>query len=330
MSVEALVYRLLAPHDLRLDRESLSSPGPGMIQARTLYTVLSPGTELAAWRGDPPLRPGLAYPRLVGYCSVAEIEAVGDGVAACAGQRILTFQSHRSAFVCPAAEILAVLPVGIDPCEAAATYLFHLGYSTLVRGSVLAGSRVAVVGMGCLGLASVAMAHRAGAVVDGYSDVVAREASAMRCGATHVIRKQAVDSVEGAYDVVINTSSGWEDWFLSLRLARKGGTVCVLGFPGRTEGKPATNPLDSRWFYDKQLALIACGQLAESDVPPWENRFTVKRNCAYLLDQLARGALPAGELITRRVAFDQLEGIYRALEAREPDLVSAALEWSAC
>src|SRR5688572_21668827 len=37
--------------------------------ARTEFSAVSLGTEMAAYSGEPPLRPGIIYPRLVGYCN---------------------------------------------------------------------------------------------------------------------------------------------------------------------------------------------------------------------------------------------------------------------
>ncbi len=336
--MNAPYYQLLGPRQLVLQHQELDEKAlqPGQLYARTLVSAVSPGTESAAYRGDPPLRPGPIYPRVVGYCNVAEVVAVGPGASTVRpGQRILTYQSHRSAFICPESEVILTVPADLELGDAAVTYLFHLGYSALIRAGMLAGSRVAVVGLGCLGLTSVAVARMAGAVVYAYSNVAGRDVLARRMGARMARRKAEVteatlkeDGGGTGFDLVINTSNSWADWFLSVRLARKGGTVCVLGFPGRNEPTPEQNPLASQWFYDKQLALVACGQLAESPVPAWENRFTIKRNCAYLLEQIQQGVLPARELVSRRVPASGLESIYRDLDQHQPDLVTALLEWT--
>ena len=53
-------------------------------------TAISPGTELAAYVGLPPLRDGPAYPRLQGYCNVGRVLTVGERVRHLVpGQRVL-------------------------------------------------------------------------------------------------------------------------------------------------------------------------------------------------------------------------------------------------
>ena len=51
------------------------------IFAETVYSVISTGTELAAWGGAEPLRPTQnVYPRLLGYYNIACVKDVGSNV----------------------------------------------------------------------------------------------------------------------------------------------------------------------------------------------------------------------------------------------------------
>lgn len=123
------------------------------------------------YRGDPPLRPGEVYPRVVGYCNVAEVIGKGSSVSKYkVGDRILTFQSHRSAFVCSEESIITNLPGNVDLIKAATTYLFHLGYNALLRGNFKPGHNIAVVGLGTLGLTVVSLASLFGANVYAFSN----------------------------------------------------------------------------------------------------------------------------------------------------------------
>ena len=128
-------------------------------------------------------------------------------------------------------------------------------------------------------------------------------------------------------DLVITTSNRWEDWALALRLARKGGTICVLGFPGRTEPEPPLNPLDSQFFYDRQLTIHACGQSPDLDVSAHDLRFTVKRNCEFLLHQIVAGKLPARRLIASVQPWERLPEIYDQLAHRTSHGLTCVLQW---
>jgi threonine dehydrogenase-like Zn-dependent dehydrogenase len=267
---------------------------------------------------------------------VAEIVAVGTGVSDYrVGDRILTNQSHRSAFICPAEKIIARIPKEVSSPEASVTYLYQLGYSALLRGSLCPGHHVFVVGLGTLGLATLSLASLFGANAYGVS----RHASSLKLaedfGARKAVGKDDPQGVErlaqatgeGGADLVVTTSNSWDDWRLALRLARRGGTIAVLGFPGRAQGAPDFNPLDSQFFYDRQLTLVACGLSPDRSVPPWDIRFTLSRNCAFLLDLIRQKRIPAGRLVSDTLNWADLEQAYQRVEAGTSGPGTFVLEW---
>jgi threonine dehydrogenase-like Zn-dependent dehydrogenase len=316
---------VMALHDLAEDE----------VAAETLVTVISPGTESAAYSGAPPLRDGVVYPRLVGYCNVARVLATGPKVDTVRpGDRILTLQSHRSAFRCKANAVIARLPESADSARCAAAYLYHLGYNALLKADFRPGCNVAVIGLGALGLATVSLASVGGGNVFAFSGHEAGRARGRQAGARVVFSRdedwtERVDADTGGtgIDIVVTTSSDWRDWQLALQVARREGVVAVLGFPGRGAPLPEFNPLASNYFYYKQLRVMACGFSPESDVPVYDVRFTLKRNMAYLLDLIASGRLDAGMLVSETRDWREIESVYRRLIAREPGLVTAALQW---
>lgn len=329
----AQILRLTGPRELVWENAPVSvrNDDARAIVARTKATAISPGTELAAYVGAPPLRPGPIYPRLQGYCNVACVVEAGAAVSSVQrGDLVLTHQSHRSAFACGDDAILAVAPGDADPVTLSVTYLFQLGLAALQKAGFVAGMRVAVIGLGPIGLGAVAMVHLGGGSAYAVSDQPAARALAGRFGArTAMARASGVDTEllpDGA-DIVVVTTNGWNDWKLALRLARRGGVVAMLGFPGRGQPAPPFNPLASEYVYDKQLTLMGCGAAIESDVPEHEARFTLKRNMAWLVDLVLAGQLPAGLLATDVLPAPSIESAYARLEAREPGLVTIGLTW---
>lgn len=321
------VFRLVGPETLLADPDpgSVEAPGPGQVTTQSVVSAISIGTELAAWRGDPPLRPTASiYPRLMGYCHVGRITAVGDGVGGWSvGDLALSHSAHRSHDRVGANELLCPVPQRADLAAASTTYLFHLGYNACLKAGVTAGHSVAVVGLGTLGLTSAAIAHMAGATVRGYSN---RSGPGEAFGLSGVYPKSTTDHDNRA-DVVITTSNTWDDWTLALRLARRGGTIVVLGFPGRGQPPVEENPLASRYFYDKQLTLTACGYTPDLDVPAQDLRFTLKRNCAFLLDTILAGRLPAPALIAGVRDARELPQIYAEMAGRRKGPQTYVLDW---
>ena len=298
------------------------------ILAKTLYSAISPGTELAAWRGDKPLREGNIYPRLVGYCNVAQVRAKGAQVSGVeVGDFILTHQSHRSAFIADKSAVLTVIPKEMNLVWVSTTYLYHLGYSALLKANPGPGATVAIVGLGTLGFATLLLANALGYRVTGFSNQPTQLPDPLQQQIT-VHGKSIGPETESRFDLVINTSNDWQDHRLSMQLARKGGTIAVIGFPGRTQPTPDFNPLESQYFYDKQLTLTACGMVPNLDVPEHEIRFTIKRNCAFLLDLIHKGRLNAELLITEVLPWHELAQAYDKLENRSSGLRTCILDWT--
>lgn len=333
------IIELTAPRTIEFKAESLnpSRLDPDQIIGRTIFSAISPGTELAAYAGAPPLRPMKVYPRLMGYCNVAEVIAKGPNVTELnTGDKILTTQSHRTIFACRQNEVLVKVPESMNLEHASTTYLFHLGYNALLRGGFVPGMNVGVVGLGTLGLTTAVMAHTLGANIFTFSNQAPLQEFARKFASARSFSKDApglVDAVKAdtrgiGLDLVVSTSNSWADWQLALSLPRYGGVISVLGFPGRVEPVPSTyNPLESRYFYDRQLTLAAAGLTPDVDVDPSVYRFSLKRNCQFLLGLIDDKRLTAEPFISIRAPWKKIESVYKDLESREAGILTAVLDW---
>lgn len=334
----AKIARLNAPRTLVFDEEILD---PSLLSgdellAETVVSAISVGTELAAYTGKPPLRPGPIYPRVNGYCNVARVIKTGPQVKQFnEGDLILSFQSHRSAFICKESTVLLKVPENTDPGLAATTYLFNLGYGSLLNTDFKPGCHVAVVGLGVLGMGTVAVASISAGRVVAFSNQQKNRSTASRLGAELTLTKNDSEGIDryiqstgiGGADIAILTSDTWEDWQLCMKVLRKRGVLGVISFPGRDQPTPAFNPLDSQYFYDKQIRILSAASTSTLDVSPHEIRFTRKRNCAFLLDMISAGRLPARELITSEHEWHELDDVYRSLETRSDGALSCLLHW---
>lgn len=330
----AQVVWLEEPGKLALREEPLAAPGAREMACETIVSAISPGTELAAWRGLPPLRPGVAYPRLQGYCNVARVLETGAQVSSAQpGDRVLSFASHRSHHILAESDILYRLPESADADAVAASYLFHLGYNAVLRSGVRPGSRVAVVGLGVLGLAAVAMARIAGAEVVAVSSQSTPRAIAKGYGAMDCFgRNEAdalVEALGGGADVVISTTNGWDDFGLALRIAGQNGVIACLGFPGRGQPPGEFNPLDSQYFYMKQLRIEAVGWSPEHDDSRGFNRFNERANTAFLAGLIESGRLDASPILSGRYPGASIAQAYADLDGRKDDAITYLLDWQA-
>lgn len=338
-SVDATVYELASPLNLitkevSLDPKSLNAHD---VYAVTEFSAVSPGTEIAAWLGLPPLRPSTTYPRLIGYCNLARVAAVGSKVRNFStGDLILTHQSHRSAFLCHEDEVLLRIDANDEAMKKklTATYLYHLGYSALMQGDFRPGHQVAIVGMGTLGLTTASLLAVFGCKPFLVSNQSAKElpprlvASSFCCGkdADSGQRIRSATGMDGV-DLVINTSNKWSDHLFGMQLARKGATIVNMGFPGRGEPEPDFNPLDSQYYYDKQITFKHCGYTPDTALAPIDIRFTKKRNLQYLADLILRGLLDPSDVLSMESHWSELKSVYETLASRKPGYYSAVIKW---
>ncbi len=333
--IEASVVYLNAPNELEIRKESLAtkSLGAGEILCETLVTAISPGTELGAYAGLPALRAGPAYPRLQGYCNVARVLAVGpDAGGIRCDDRVLSFASHRSHYRMAAADVLLVLSQDAKADEVVCTYLYHLGYDAVLRANVRAGSRVLVVGLGVLGLTSVAMAGVAGARVFAVSDHSIPRRIARECGASAVFPRSNLPELRAALsealaDVVIVTANSWEDWRICLEMAAMRGIIACLGFPGRGQAPAAQNPLDSRFFYAKQLQIMAVGLSPEKPDTRGFLRFNERDNMKFLAHLIEAERLRPSMLVSGTYPAGDIDRAYRDLLSRKDSALTYLLRW---
>jgi threonine dehydrogenase-like Zn-dependent dehydrogenase len=332
-AIASRVAWLTAPQRLEWRSEPLGSPGPAQLLCETLVTAISPGTELAAWSGAPPLRDGTGYPRLLGYCNVARVLAAGSAVGHIRpGQRVLSFAAHRSHSLIAADEVLLVLEEGMRSAEIACAYLYQLGYNAVLSSEVRAGSHVLVIGLGALGLTSVAMAAIAGAQVCAVSDQALPRRLGGEFGARAVFTRAEAQAAYRALtpqlaDVVITTSNSWEDFGLALKLAGNRATIACLGFPGRSQPPGSFNPLDSRYFYVKQLRIEAVGMSPERPDARGFLRFDERTNLGYIAGLIHGGVLHPAALAPVSYSWDRLEQAYRELLTRRGSAVTCLLQW---
>ncbi len=327
-SISSQVYELVAPETLVLSESIVERCLSNDVYALTGYSAVSKGTELAAWSGKPPLRPSKVYPRLMGYCNMARVKEVGLNVEGVdVGDWILTHQSHRSSFCVPSEDILCRFK-GINEEYAkklSATYLYHLGYSALLKGGYFPGHKVAVMGLGVLGYTTADLVHCFG----GRSSVFTSHSYQEHLSESTavVLDKDQAASNKEAFDLVINTSDSWDDYSHCLDILRPGGTMVLLGFPGRGLPFPSFNPLDSSKLYDKQLSISYAGYVVEKDLPEQEVRFTLKRNMQYLSELILTNRLVVSPLCSVEESWKNLGVLYQNLSNRSQGALSGVLKW---
>ncbi|MFD7714266.1 alcohol dehydrogenase catalytic domain-containing protein [Streptomyces sp. NPDC059814] len=201
-----------------------TAPGPGEIAVRTLLSGVC-ASELPAWTGHDGTRP-----LRLGHELSGEVTAVGPGVHGWrAGEQVTGFASGAFADVVhvPAADLLplpANVPAGTVLGEPVACVV-----EALSRCGLRPGQRVAVVGLGFMGLIAVqAAAAHAPSLLAGVDPVENVRSLAARLGADEVMAPE--DAEPASYDVVIEFTGTAAGLRRAGQLVRQHGTLCVAGY----------------------------------------------------------------------------------------------------
>jgi alcohol dehydrogenase (NADP+) len=107
-------------------------------------------------------------------------------------------------------------------------------WAPLTRYGAGPGSKVAVIGLGGLGHMAVKLAHAMGAAVTVLSQSLKKQEDGLRLGATHYYATsddETFETLQGTFDLIINTVSAPLDFDRYLGLLTIGGTLANVGAP---------------------------------------------------------------------------------------------------
>jgi threonine dehydrogenase-like Zn-dependent dehydrogenase len=335
--------------------------GPTEIRLRTEFASPKHGTELVGYRNDPaanrpydpnrgaafprPAEEGLkGFPRRLGNMAVGVVTEAGPDVSRFKpGDRVYGHFPIRETQTC---DQTAADPMPEGMTREAAVCLDPAVMAFAMRDAgIKLGDRVAVFGLGAIGLMCVQLSRLAGAVeVIGVDFLENRRALAEAYGATTTIDPREVNGdagwairqmtgpqgsapvwepgprILGGYredltqvgdhgvDVAIETSGSTRALHDAIRAARFGGTICLISYYG---GEAAGLYLGDE-FHVNRLNLISCRaqSLPMRDFPAW----TLQRYATTCAEWLRTGQLRTDGIITPVVPLAEAAEAYREID----------------
>lgn len=326
--MEAFRLLFVAPRQVALDPVDVPEPATGRLLVRTLFSGISTGTELLAYRGllDPELpideRIGslggtFRYPFPYGYGCVGEVERSDGPVPT--GTTVFAFHPHQDRFLVGPDDVVA-LPPGTDPRTATLFPYVETALQLGLDAGPVAQETVAVLGLGAVGLITALLLQRAGATV------VAADPSD---GRRHLAASLGVPAVEpdelplhlppSGVPLLLELSGSPTALAGALDLLTHEGTALVGSWYGR---QPVELPLGGA-FHRRRLT-IRSSQV--STIPAaLAGRWDLDRRRRVAVDLL--GELPLAALATTEFAFAEAAAAYQALDRREPGVFHVALRY---
>ena len=320
--MKAHAVSFLAPRRVGLARLDLPDLTAGQTLIKTLYSGISAGTELLAYRGelDPslPLDESLeglqggtfTFPFQYGYSCVGQVED-GDGLRP--GTLVFAFRPHQDRFVAAADELV---PVGdVDPRQATLFPLVETALQVVLDAGPVLEEPVVVLGLGAVGLLTAVLLERAGARVTAVDPRAWRREVAESVG----LRAADPDDVDGELSLVVEVSGNPAALRQALDLLGHEGEVLVASWYGQKE---ATLPLGGR-FHRRRLTIRST---QVTTIPSrLGSRWTLERRRSTVQDLLPE--LPLAALATHTFAFEEAPAVFEALDRGEENILHAALSY---
>lgn len=345
----------------------IPSPQPGTALVRTAASLVSAGTErmlvefaekslVGKARSRPDLvrqvldkarREGLissvetAFNRLdqpiaLGYSSSGTIAAVGEGLkdyrvgqrVACAGGG---YAVHAEYGVVPY-NLIAHLPDNVEFEPAAFATLGAIALHGFRLTGAQLGERIAIIGLGLLGLLSAGIARAAGCHVLGIDLDSRRVKLALQLGFEAVTRDQGEEAAQsfskgrGSDAILICADTRSDDPVeLAGAIARDRAKVVAIGAVGLH--------IPRKIYYEKEISFINSRSYGPGrydpayeenghDYPIGYVRWTEGRNLEAFVDLLAAGRVDVRPLITHRFPIEQAPAAYELItgKTQEPFL----------
>lgn len=326
--------RSLEPHEVRL---------------RTLYSGISAGTELTAYRGSnvylhkrwdseqrlfvPDAAPSKQHPvRDLGYEESGEVIEAGSAVTRVkVGDIVCGTWGHRTTHI--AAEDYAagrLLPADLPPILGIYSHMTAIALNGILDAAIRLGETVAIFGLGVPGQIVAQMAKRSGARVIGVDMMAARLAKAVELGAVDVpldaragqIAEQIKALTDGrGADVCIEASGAYPALHEAVRSAAYSAKVVALGF---FQGSGLGLDLGEEFHHNR--VNVVCSQISGVG-PELSYRWNRDRLVRTGIRLQAKGVLQLEPLITHIVPWREAADAYRMLDQDPGDALQVVLDF---
>ena len=329
--MRARMLQFVAPRRVEIAETDIPEPETDQMVVRTLYSGISSGTELLAYRGeidpDVPLDERIgslggsfSYPFSYGYSCVGVVERSESSLAP--GTLVFVLHPHQDRFVCNVDD--AVVLSGIDPRAATLFPMVETAFQIALDAGDVLDENVVVMGLGAVGFLTALLLQRAGARVMGVEPSTSRRELAQELDVEVVPPDRGAAAVEEASNgrgvsLVVEVSGNPEALGQALTFLAHEGTALVASWYGT---KPVTLPLGAE-FHRRRLTI--CSTQVSTIPGRLSAQWTIERR----RNQVARllSELPLKRLATHEFAFDDAAQAYAALDRGDEAVVHVALDY---
>lgn len=311
---------------------------PSYLRIKTLYSAISPGTELSLITASREREISL------GYSAVGIVEECGDNITdfqegdivACYGA---PYVGH-SEYLCVPFTLCAKVPNGMDPKEASLAGIGAIAIHALRKAKLAFGETVVIVGLGLLGQMIAKIANAAAYDVIAYDTqgergIMLQEESGINAFSALEEMEEAIkkNTENRGADAVLLCVGGKRSPLTgqSLKWIRNQGKIVIVGdiepdFPRELMFGKEAQILISRAggpgrydpIYEKQAV----------DYPYGYVRWTEGRNVAEYLRLVKEKCIKIESFITEEVNIDQAPAAYKDLTDKKSKTLTKIINFS--
>jgi threonine dehydrogenase-like Zn-dependent dehydrogenase len=315
------------------------------VRIHTLYSGISAGTELTAYRGSNPYlnkkwdeerrlfvdgSTSFEYPvNGWGYEEVGVVVEVGSEVTDVKlGDHIWGTWGHRSETI-QAAERASkrILSRDVDPRIGIFSQIGAIGLNVILDADIHVGETVVVFGLGVPGQIVAQLARFNGAHVIGVDGIAARRDLAMKLGIHEVLdpadgevaeRVRAKTGGRGA-DVCMEVTGNYHALHEAIRTVAYSSRVCVAGF---MQGEGAGLRLGEE-FHHNRVAVIA-SQIS-GVAPALQHRWNEYRLASTAIQLASEGKLQLADLISHELPVSEAGAAFAMLDEKPHEALQVVL-----
>ena len=270
------------------------------------YSMISAGTELSRAFA---LKQGFKYPVRPGYSTVGKIIAKGKDIKADIGDRVFASSPHASIVrwsntaKTQGAHIYK-LPEGIDPKEATSINLGLVALQGVNMSQTKLGYKVAVFGLGNIGIMTGLMYQKLGCKVVGFDVVENRCRLAETMGLRYTCSRDNeafIDSFtdnEG-FDITVDVTGLSSVIIECAKYARRYGQVILLGSPRQAYETDVTPLLSD--IHMKNLKVIGAFNQSAPVNPVEGSNNSVASNLKTVCEMIRNKDIDVSKLISKVV-----------------------------
>jgi 2-desacetyl-2-hydroxyethyl bacteriochlorophyllide A dehydrogenase len=340
------VVSFRSPRVAEVVDEAMRPLGLHDVRVRTLFSGISAGTELTAYRGSSPYLTrqwdeGLRlfvdgpasreYPLVGwGYEEVGEVVEIGSRATGIAvGERIRGTWGHRSETVCSDDYARPrVLAQSADPRIGTFSQIGAIALNVVLDGDIHVGETVAVFGLGVPGQLVAQLARLNGARVIAVDGLASRRTLALTLGADEALdpadgevapRIRGLTGGRGA-DVCLEVTGNYAALHEAIRSVAYSSRVCAAGF---MQGEGLGLRLGEE-FHHNRVNVVA-SQISGL-APALQHRWDRFRLNSTAISLAVSGRLRVTELISHTFALEKAAEAFTLLDGPAQDVLQVVLE----